>query len=256
MTPSDPLPALRPETDPATEIAALAARYRGANGAVMSLVNSIGTKIENQIGALPDGVKERIEAVTLQALERSYKLAELGRKGPDMGAHGHLAIASLSGAVGGFGGLPTAIAELPVTVTVIFSAIQKVAEEHGFDSTLPVTRAECLRVFAAGSPLAADDGINTTFLGARLAVTGATMQRLLAAVAPRLATALGQKLAAQAVPVLGAVAGAGLNYAFLSYYREIAHVRFGLLRLSITHDPAEIMAAFAKAADQVKITRR
>lgn len=42
----------------------------------------------------------------------------------------------------------------------------------------------------------------------------------------------GAKLAAQTVPVLGAVAGATINYHFTRYYREIARVHFGLLRLS------------------------
>ncbi|MGB8624075.1 MAG: EcsC family protein, partial [Paracoccaceae bacterium] len=59
-----------------------------------------------------------------------------------------------------------------------------------------------------------------------------TVHGLIVKVAPRLATALGQKLAAQTVPVIGAVAGAATNYAFTSYYQEIAHVHFGLKRLS------------------------
>jgi uncharacterized protein (DUF697 family) len=47
---------------------------------------------------------------------------------------------------------------------------------------------------------------------------------------------LGQKLAAQTVPVLGAVAGAATNYAYTSYYQEMAHVHFGLRRLAIEAD--------------------
>jgi hypothetical protein len=47
---------------------------------------------------------------------------------------------------------------------------------------------------------------------------------------------LGQKLAAQTVPILGAVAGAATNYAYTSYYQDMAHVHFGLRRLAITSD--------------------
>ena len=43
---------------------------------------------------------------------------------------------------------------------------------------------------------------------------------------------LPQLSAAQTVPVLGAVAGATINYHFTRYYQEIARVHFGLLRLS------------------------
>jgi hypothetical protein len=125
----------------------------------------------------------------------------------------------------------------------------------GFDPDDPAIRAECLQVFAAGSPLADDDGANTSFVGARLALTGAALQKVIAAVAPRLGIAMGQKLAAQAVPVLGAVAGAGLNAAYLSYYREIARIRFALLRLAQTHGPDATLRAFAAAARVPALTR-
>jgi uncharacterized protein (DUF697 family) len=59
---------------------------------------------------------------------------------------------------------------------------------------------------------------------------------VIAKVAPKLAVVLGQKLAAQAVPVLGAVAGAATNYAYTSYYEDIAHVHFGLRKLAVDAD--------------------
>ena len=74
--------------------------------------------------------------------------------------------------------------------------------------------------------------------GARFAVTGAALNKLVATLAPKIATILGQKLAAQAVPVLGAVSGAALNAAFLSHYRELARIRFRLLRLGQRPRPA------------------
>ena len=50
--------------------------------------------------------------------------------------------------------------------------------------------------------------------------------------APRLSVVLGQKLAAQAAPVIGAVTGAAINYVFTSYYQDMARVQFGLRRLA------------------------
>ena len=94
-------------------------------------------------------------------------LRPAGRHAPDLGPRGPMALAMLTGAAGGLGGLPTALAELPVTVTVFLHAIRRAAIEEGFDPDDPAIRAEALRVFAAGSPLASDDGINTGFLGAR-----------------------------------------------------------------------------------------
>jgi hypothetical protein len=141
-------------------------------------------------------------------------------------------MATAMGAAGGSGGLPTAIAELPVTTTVLLRAIQGIALEHGFDPADEAVRMDCLQVFAASGPLERDDGADVAFLAARVSLTGASVRGLIAKLAPRLSAVLGQKLAAQAVPVLGAVAGAAVNYAFTSYYQQMAHVYFGLKRLS------------------------
>jgi hypothetical protein len=252
-TAAAPLPALR--EDPSAEIARLAARYRRANGPVMALMNRIGGRVEDRLGGLPPDLRARIDSVTRSALEKGYHLAGSGRHAPDLGPRGPMALAALTGAAGGAGGLATSIAELPVTIAVILHAIRRAAAEEGFDPDDPAIRLEALRVFAAGSPLAMDDGVNTGFFGARLAVTGPALQRVLASVAPRLATALGQKLMAQAVPVLGAIAGAGLNAAFLGYYREVAHVRFGLLRLCERHGTEQVIAAFGKAVQPARVTR-
>ena len=241
--------------DPSAEIARLALRFRRANGPVIGLLNRLGGRLEGQLEALAPEMRARIEAMTMTALQRGYAVAAAGRHAPDLGPRGPMALAALTGAAGGLGGLPTAIAELPVTITVILHAIRRAAAEEGFDPDAPWVRLEALQVFAAGSPLAQDDGVNTGFLGARLAVTGPALQRVLATAAPKLAAALGQKLMAQAVPVLGAVAGAGLNAAFLGYYREVAHIRFGLLRLAEAHGAETVLRGFATAVDAARIKR-
>ena len=132
--------------------------------------------------------------------------------------------------------MPTALAELPVTTTLLLRVIQGVAVEHGFDASAENVQFDCIRVFSAAGPLEEDDGADLGFISARVTLTGATVQGLISKVAPRLATVLGQKLAAQTVPVLGAVAGAATNYAYTSYYQEMAHVHFGLRRLAIEAD--------------------
>ena len=240
-----------PATVPAAQIAALAGRQAKAGGLVMSLVNAAGSRIESRLELLPDHLKDRLESVTAQALERSYRLAgkTVRAGGPKIGERGHLAMATLSGALGGFGGFASALAELPVTVTVIFRSVQRIAAEYGFDPEDEAVRLECLRVFGSGGPLTRDDGVNTSFLGARVAITGGTLNRVISAVAPRFATVLGEKLAAQAVPLLGSVAGAGINYAFVSYYQEMAHVRFGLMRLAAVHGAEPVLTAFRAAVD-------
>lgn len=249
-----PLP-VATKPDPGPEIAALAKRNAQANGPLMTLVNKFGGSIEGHMDRLPAGFRTRVEKITADALERALTVAQQGRNAPDFGPRAAPALAALTGAVGGAGGIATALAELPVTVTVILHSILRAAEAEGFDTNLPEVRAEALRVLSSGGPLADDDGVNTSFLGARMTLTGPAMHKLLAKVVPGFAGALSQKLAAQAIPVLGAVTGAALNTTFLTYYRELAHIRFALLRLSLIHGAEPVRKAFEREVEALKLTK-
>jgi EcsC protein family len=234
----------------------LALRYRRANGPLMSVLNRIGGSVEERVALLPQAVRTQLETVTRAALERAHGMAAYGAKrGPELGERGPVFAAIATGVAGGVGGLPTAIAELPVTITLFLHAIRAAATEAGFDADDPGIRAECLQVFAAGSPLGGDDGVNTSFIGARMAVSNAAIQKVIAVVVPRLGLAMGQKLVAQAVPVLGAVAGAALNAAYMNYYRETARIRFALLRLAESHGAEATLMAFQAAVKVPSLTK-
>lgn len=231
MTDQTALVPRAPDVD--AELDRLARRYKNARGLGMQLLELIGGQVENLIERLPDKAKDGLEDATTQALRLALGAAGKSRgMVPDTSSWFTRALTTAMGAAGGAGGLPTALAELPVTVTVLLRAIQGVAADHGVDPDSEEGRAECLKVFAAAGPMEADNGTEYSMLMARVTLTGATVQGVLARIAPRLATALGQKLAAQAVPVLGAVAGAATNYIYTSYYQEMAAVHFGLLRLA------------------------
>jgi hypothetical protein len=55
--------------------------------------------------------------------------------------------------------------------------------------------------------------------------------------------------------VIGAVTGATLNAAYLGYYRELAEIRFALLRLSVRHGGEYVQAEFAAATAPPRVTR-
>ncbi|TNF65066.1 MAG: protein EcsC [Rhodobacteraceae bacterium] len=219
------------------ELDRLAARYRRAGSTGIQVLNLLGAQAEGLIEQLPAPVRARLGEGTERALRIALDAAQ-GSRGvvPDQKGWLNTAVATAMGAAGGFGGLPTALVELPVTTTVLLRAIQGAAAEQGFDPATESVRFDCIRVFSAAGPLSHDDGADLGFLSVRLTLTGASMHRMIAMVAPRLATVLGQKLAAQTVPVLGAVAGAATNYAYTSYYQEMAQVHFGLRRLAIDGD--------------------
>ncbi|MFU8864666.1 MAG: EcsC family protein [Rhodobacterales bacterium] len=219
------------------ELDRLAQRYAQAGGMGIQVLNLIGARAESLIDRLPAPVRDRLGEGTEAALHWAMRAAQSSRGFVgDQPGWMNTALTTAMGAAGGFGGLPSALAELPITTTVLLRSIQGVAAEYDFDPAAQNVQFDCVQVFSAAGPLSRDDGADLAFISTRLAMTGPTVQGLIARVAPRLATVMGQKLAAQTVPVLGAVAGAATNYAYTSYYQEIAHVHFGLRKLAIEGD--------------------
>ncbi|MFC3616233.1 EcsC family protein [Lutimaribacter marinistellae] len=225
------------DLDPEVELDRLAAHYHRANGEGIKLLNRIGGQAEGLLERLPDPVRAGLEMGTEQALHVAVRAAQGSRRAvPDQREWVNTALSTAMGAAGGFGGLSTALWELPATTTLLLRAIQGVAAENGFDPSERNVQFDSVRVFSSAGPLEEDDGADLGFLSARVALTGNSMQRLISFVTPRLARVLGQKLAAQAVPVMGAVTGAGTNFLYARYYQQVAHVHFGLRRLSMDAD--------------------
>lgn len=142
----DNLPARPDPADLSSEIAALARRYRRANGPVMSLVTKLGGSLEARASLIPAALRARIGRVTETALAGAWGLAGAGaRRLPVGGRRGSLVAAAASGALGGAGGLATSVAELPVTVAVILHAIRREAVAAGFDPEDPSIRGHACR---------------------------------------------------------------------------------------------------------------
>ncbi|MFB2532976.1 EcsC family protein [Paracoccus sp. p4-l81] len=233
--PAPPQIVLPPITDPTVHatLDRLAHRYVRAGGLGMDILAYVGGSAETLLARLPGPVRDRLDDTVRAALHGA--LAAAGTVAPPRGGFAdgvNRAVVSAIGAAGGAVGIAGAMAELPVTITVLLRTILGIAAEHGLDPADPATRAEALRVFASAGPMADDDGTDLGLLAARLTVTGHSLQALIARIAPRLAAVIGQKLAAQSAPVLGAVAGASINYSFTRYYQQMARVHFGLLRLA------------------------
>ncbi|WP_164659792.1 EcsC family protein [Tropicibacter sp. Alg240-R139] len=246
----------RPPLDADTELDRIAKHYRSAGGTGVRMLNALGGKAEGLLDHLPVNVRDGLTGATERALHLSVKAAQGSRRAvPDQNEWVNTAVTTALGAAGGFGGLPGALVELPATTTMLLRAIQGVAAETGFDPATESVQFDCVRVFSAAGPLDFDDGADLGFVSARMTLTGGAMQKLIATVAPKLATALGQKLAAKTVPVLGAVAGAGTNFAYTRYYQQIAHVQFGLRRLAVDADLPQddlVLRLRSRLSDQIR----
>ncbi|MBO9408508.1 EcsC family protein [Shimia sp. R9_1] len=227
------------EIDLERELDALAKRYQGASGLGMKVLGVLGIPVGGLLKSLPQEVQTGLGGATEYALTQAVKWAD-GSRGviKDQPDWINASITAALGAAGGAGGVTSSLAELPITVTVLLRAIQGVAVQHGFDPSKESVRFDCVRVLAANGPFEEDRGADLAMLEQRagLAVGGAKW--VTSVIVPRLAPVLGQKLAAQAVPVIGAAAGAATNYAYTSYYQDIAHVHFGLRKLAVEADVA------------------
>ncbi len=223
--------------DPEAELDRLARHYKAAGGAGVKLLNRLGGSAESLLDQLPQPVRDGLTGATEQALWMAMHAAQGSRRAvPDQSPWVNTAVTTAMGAAGGMGGVTSALIELPATTAMLLRAIQGAAAREGFDPTAENVKFDSIRVLSAAGPLVEDDGADLGFFSVRLTLTGPTMQKLIATVAPRLSVVLGQKLAAQSVPVLGALAGGGTNYVYTRYYQQIAQVHFGLRRLAIDAD--------------------
>jgi hypothetical protein len=70
--------------------------------------------------------------------------------------------------------------------------------------------------------------------------------RLLTQIASRFGVIVTQKLAAQAVPVIGAVGGAAVNYAVIDHFQQIARTHFTVRRLERRYGKDVVKTAYDK----------
>ncbi len=217
------------------ELAKLARLYAAADGPGMRMLSFLGLRADQLMNRLPDPVLERLDGASAQALQ--FALRQGGGRLPLRSDRGNRMIGAALGAVGGAGGVAGTLAELPVTTSFLLRLIQREAVAQGFDPKSDSVAFDTVQVFASSGPLAAEQ---RGYLATRIGLSSGGLPKLVAQVAPKLGVALGQKLAAQSVPVLGGVAGASCNYVYAQYYQNIAKVNFGVRRLALNCDISEL----------------
>jgi hypothetical protein len=157
-----------------------------------------------------------------------------------------------TGLAGGLGGLFGALAlpiELPFTTTLMLQSIADIARHYGEDLARPEARLACLEVFALGDPRSgkrADMGYYATRsvltkLTADLTAsiiqrrtvdaTSPVALRLVHEIAGRFGIAVSERVAASALPIIGAVGGASVNVIFMGHFQQIAEGHFTIRRL-------------------------
>src|SRR5690606_15359215 len=153
----------------------------------------------------------------------------------------------------GFLALPV---ELPVSTVIMLRSIASIAASEGEDLSLVEPRLSCLEVFALGGRTDRDNAGETAYYVVRAALTQAIREaaayisergiaergapvlvRLIASIASRFGIVVSEKAAAQAVPMIGAAAGAAVNLVFTEHFQNMAHGHFTIRRLERKYGP-------------------
>jgi hypothetical protein len=237
-------------------------------GFAAKVMNYIGIPIEKGFAMLPAGWSGAISRVTKKSLEKALllSLATLNDQAkPQSRDILHKILVAASGAAGGAFGFPGLAVELPVSTCVMLRAIGDIARSHGEKLWTPDARIACIEVFALGGRSETDDGMESAYFAVRSALAKAVSEaaayvaekgvmqegvpvllRLINQLAIRFEINVTEKLAAQAVPVIGAVGGAAINTLFIDHFQDMAHGHFIIRGLERSYSPEFIRSEYQK----------
>ncbi len=254
------------------------------HGIAERLTQAIGMPISASMRLLPHSVQGMIQAAVEKSLTKALDVAvhtlspaEGSSQPPRLRRNKWMV--GLAGAAGGAFGPTVLAAELPVSTILILRSVADIARSQGEDLEKLEARVACLEVFAldsgaasslkaaAGQPhepsTATTDATEIGYFAVRAAmakqVAAATkylasakaidhaappLVRLVSEIAKRFGTVVGQKVAAQAVPVIGAIGGALINSYFIDHYQDLARAHFTIRRLERKYGTLAVQRAY------------
>lgn len=248
--------------------------------------NLIGTPLELAVKKLPDKASEAINATVNLALNKAVDAALWSMENqPNKKASPklHKLYTGFTGALGGAFGFSAVLVELPITTTIMMRAVADMARAQGFSLDDYTTKKMCVEVFAYGGRTAKDDATDSGYYAFRYflnqtmnvlskemaevaarqtareggklvsagfapspAQTGAWLAKLIEKIAVRYKITVTSKIAAQIVPVIGAVTGASINAMFTDYYQDVARGHFIVKRLELKYGPTVVESEYKK----------
>jgi hypothetical protein len=235
-----------------------AIRSLNGTGFAARLAGTLGSNAEALSRALPAGARKVVARMSENALSAALRIAlrTVDAKSSRKSSRKlHVAAAAASGAIGGAFGLAGIPLELPVSTTILLRSIAEIAREEGEDLASPEAALACVEVFALGGSAApGEGGLESGYFAIRgaLAMSVSESARFIAAhglagesapllarfvsqIAARFGVVVGEKLAAQASPIIGALGGAAVNAAFADYFQTLARGHFIIRRLERDH---------------------
>lgn len=228
-------------------------------GLAARVTGLIGMPVEKAFDLLPEKWSDTVARATRRSLETALQVAVTtldDRQRPRARDALHRLAVAATGAGGGALGLAGLPLELPVSTTIMLRSIADIARGEGEQLRTPGAQLACLEVFALGGRSPDDDASESAYFLVRaalaksitdaaqyvaergLAEAGApALVRLVGQIASRFGVTVSQKIAAQAVPVVGAAGGAAINVLFIDHFQDMARGHFTVRHLERTYSP-------------------
>ncbi|MBF0352017.1 MAG: EcsC family protein [SAR324 cluster bacterium] len=236
-----------------------------SQGLASHLNRVLGSPVEKGFRMLPDSWQEIVENATEKALKKALEFSIHSLDGTpkdDPSNLFHKTLAASSGAFGGAFGIFSLPVELPVSTVIMLRSIADIARSEKANIHLPETKLSCLEVFALGAGTASD-GNKSNYYITRTALAqaigeaaeyiatrglvdeaGSVVVRLLAAIGAKFGVMVSEKVAASAIPLVGAASGALINTIFMDYFQTLAKGHFIIKRLERKYGQEHIQNAY------------
>jgi len=175
-----------------------------------------------------------------------------------------MAVAASGGASGLFGLFALSI-ELPISTTIMLRSIADIARSEGENINTIETQLACIEVFALGGRSKSDDESEVGYYAIRAALTKAIsdaakyiaekgiadkgapiLVKLIAMIASRFGVVVSEKLAASAIPIIGAAGGAMINTIFIDHFQDMARGHFIIRRLERNYGKEKVKEEYKK----------
>jgi hypothetical protein len=222
-------------------------------GFAAKLTGVLAAPIEKGYKLLPTKWSSVVDFVSQKSLQKAlqFALLTLGGKSskPSLDFAHKIAIAT-SGATGGAFGLAAIPIEMPVSTLIMLRSIADIARSEGEELNETEVKLNCLQVFALGGKSAKDDTAETGYYAVRISLSkiindavkyisqkGTTKEgapvlvKLISTIASRFGIVVSEKVAAMAIPAIGAVGGAMVNTLFIDHFQNMARGHFIVRRL-------------------------
>jgi hypothetical protein len=236
-------------------------------GFAARIINLIGKPIEKGFELLPEKWSTVVNKAARVSLKKALTVVvtTLGTSEGRSSDIMHKILVSVSGAGGGAFGLPALAIELPISTTIMLRSIADIARSEGEDLNDPHVKIECIQVFALGGSSKNDDASETGYFAVRTALArtvsdaaqhiaskGLTREsapvllRLISRVSSRFGVVVSEKVAAQAIPLIGAAGGALINSLFINHFQDVARGHFIIRRLEKRYGENEVRKQYRR----------